>query len=110
MPDTYEAVPTGVECWVTNRNLPMRIEIHYNRALYKDACYRQITIRESDQYELYVHEGDVIQTEPWSSPNGISAVRFYPTLKAALEDAEIEFDKSVAEGWQANVCWYEWKE
>jgi hypothetical protein len=98
-----------VECWVTNRNLGTRIEIHYNRALYKDAAeprhsYRQITIRESDQYELYVHEGDVIQAEPWSSTNGISAVRFHPTLKAALEDAEIEFNKSVAEGWQANVC------
>jgi hypothetical protein len=80
-------------------------QVQYNCALYQVEAqpghrYRQIAVVEREQFELYVYEGEVLQTEPWSSSSDTGYVRFYPTVKAALEEAERERDQSLKDGWK----------
>ena len=84
-------------------------EVHLNRVLYKmkpfasKALYRQIAVVEQDQFQVRIFEGRVVQTDPRIIAERSNAeVRLHTTLKAALDDAESEYRKSVAsEKWEA---------
>ncbi len=82
----------------------MYSEIHFNRVLYKSDPkprnrYRQIVVEEREQFEVRISKGDVAQTEPEFRSTD-AEVYFHSTLKAALADAEKEFQASVAAGWK----------
>jgi hypothetical protein len=78
-------------------------QVHENRVLYKQEAnnrYRQIVVVEMRQFEVRIFEGDVIRRDPRFLANSASAEQYsHPNLSAALDDAEVEFRKSVEDGW-----------
>jgi hypothetical protein len=83
-------------------------EVHLNRVLWKmppfamKALYRQIAVVEQEQFQVRIFEGRVVRTNPKLIAEKSNAeVRIHPTLKDALDDAESEFEQSIArEKWE----------
>lgn len=80
-------------------------QVHSNRVLYKKRppgakpSFRQIAVVELDQFHVRIFEGDVVQTNPkFIAESSDAEVYLHPTLKNALDDAETEFEQSVASG------------
>ena len=86
----------------------MRAELHLNRVLYKippfavKAFYRQIAVVEQEQFQVRIFEGRVVQTNPkFIAERSNAEVHIHPTLKEALDDAESQFQQSIAsEKWE----------
>jgi hypothetical protein len=80
-------------------------EVHRNHVLYKNCAqpghrYRQIAVIEKEQFEVRIFEGDVVQTDPkFIAECSDAEISFHRTLKAALADAEEEYQHSVGAGW-----------
>jgi hypothetical protein len=80
--------------------------MHTNRVLYKNNPqpghrYRQIVAMEEGQFQVRIFEGDVITADPkFMAQNTDAEVYFHPTLQAALEDVEREFQASLQSGWR----------
>jgi len=83
----------------------MHGKVHQNYVLYKQHPqpghrYRQIVVVEEGQFEVLIFEGDVVQTDPqFMASCSDAGISFHATLKAALADAENEFQSSVTAGW-----------
>jgi hypothetical protein len=83
----------------------MHGEIHRNRVLYREHPqpghrYRQIVVVEKDRFEVLIFEGDVVQTDPqFIAQCSDAEISLHQTLKAALAEAESEFQRSITAGW-----------
>jgi|GEM_PF-5367696 len=83
----------------------MKGQPHRNIVLYKTEAmpghkYRQIVVIENEQYEVRIFEGDVISTEPEFLAHGSDAeIYFHTELSTALNDAQEENNRSLANGW-----------
>ena len=99
----------GCETTDARYNCSMYSEVHENRVLYKSTAqpgnlYRQIVVVEKEQFQVRVFEGEVVQTDPkFIAECSDAEVYFHTTLRAALDDVENEFRKSVAAGWTPYV-------
>ena len=82
--------------------------MHLNRVLCKmppfavKALYRQIAVVEQEQFQVRTFEGRVVQTNPkFIAEKSNAEVHIHPTLKEAFDDAESQFERSIAnEKWE----------